>query len=350
MANKFKFNIITGENAGEKYAAIANKEPFTFYLLQTGVGYLGTVKLFDASTIKDSDTEVTGKFFRSVKPHVITQDDLDNDNMEKPTGTAVGDSGIVFVSDYNDTDDGDETLFFVPIKADVDVTGKFFREVESYTITEDDLEDDNISKPTDTIAGDTGLLFTSDNNETNDGDEKKFFVPIKVEKPDITDSINDNTSAEKIPTAAAVINYVAEVMQDKVSFEIDGETGVETIDGGLSFPGAYSEDEVRIGTWITGEPLYRKCFVSTTDPNSGGCDVGNIPNIIPINIYGIIHASDGSYVPANYGVDNGNWTFMRYASQESGNIVISYAHPNSIYRGRPITTIIEYIKKEPETN
>lgn len=40
MSQRFKFNIITGQNAGEKYAAIANKEPFTFYLLQTGVGYL----------------------------------------------------------------------------------------------------------------------------------------------------------------------------------------------------------------------------------------------------------------------------------------------------------------------
>lgn len=344
MANKFKFNIITGENANEKYAAIANKEPFTFYLLQTGIGYLGTIKLFDASTIKDAEGTATGKFFRSVKPHVITQEDLVNDAVVVPKGTNVGDSGIVFVSDYNDTDDGDETLFFVPLKADVDVTGKFFRKVASHVITQDDLDDDSMSKPTDTKVGDSGLIFTSDNNETDDGDEKKYFVPIKVEKPDVTESLDDTTPASKIPTAAAVINYVTQIMQDKVSFEIDGEPGIDTADGGMAFPSVYSEDEVRIGTWIDGRPLYRKVFSGETLGKDGVFAViGSIgENNTAIMTSGFMIDKSGSLLRIPYR------DTITFAVSSVGNIIVMTNTPDGNYWNRKITIIVEYIKTTDE--
>lgn len=47
--SKFKFNIITGDNAQEKYDAIDQKDLSTFYLLETGIGYFEGKKIFDAT-------------------------------------------------------------------------------------------------------------------------------------------------------------------------------------------------------------------------------------------------------------------------------------------------------------
>lgn len=278
------------------------------------------------------------RFFRSVRPHVITQDDLDDESITVPTGTAVGDSGIVFVSDYNETDDGDEILFFVPIKADVDVTGKYFRSVESHIITQDDLDNEDMSKPTGTTVGDSGLVFTADNNETDDGDEKKYFVPIKIEKPDTAESIDDNTPTNKIPTVAAVISYVSSVMQDKVSFEIDGEGSVETSDGELAFPTVYSEEEVRIGTWEN-KPLYRRIISGTTQATASSWAVirPEITNITLIRTGGYIYDNNLpglAVIPndaMNMGVNN-NYKLCIY---------VKSAYVNANY-----TCIIEYTKND----
>lgn len=37
----------------------------------------------------------------------------------------------------------------------------------------------------------------------------------------------------------------------------------------INAPNIYSTEEVRIGTWIDGKPLYRKCYEATTPANSG---------------------------------------------------------------------------------
>lgn len=158
MSQKFKFNILTGEDAPDKYAAIDPKEPFTFYLLQTGAGYLGTVKLFDAS----ESSVMSGKFFRAVSSHIITQDDLDNENLNAPEGTEVGAVGMLFTADTDEDDNGNETYYFLPVQ---------FKEIET------------------------------------------------------VDEINHENPSDKIPTEAAVVNYVVQMLADKVSFEIDGVPG-----------------------------------------------------------------------------------------------------------------------------
>lgn len=45
----FKFNILTGSNAQDKYNAITIKDNDTFYLLETGIGYFKGKKCFDAN-------------------------------------------------------------------------------------------------------------------------------------------------------------------------------------------------------------------------------------------------------------------------------------------------------------
>lgn len=46
MAGKFNFKLLNGSNPQAQYDAIVKKDEFTFYLLSTGVGYLGEVPLF----------------------------------------------------------------------------------------------------------------------------------------------------------------------------------------------------------------------------------------------------------------------------------------------------------------
>lgn len=277
MSQKFKFNILTGDNAQDKYDAITTKEPFTFYLLQTGTGYLGTKKLFDSS---DNTVTLTGKFFRAVKSHTITQDDLDNEAISKPEGTEIGN---------------------------------------------------------------TGIIFTADNNEDDDGDEKYFFVPITI---NTIDHIDPDDPGDDVPTASAVVTYVMSMLEDKVSFEVDGEAGVETADGGISFPSLYSEEEVRIGTWL-GKPLYRRIF-QTSSPSvvNQEATIATLPyNIELKNIYGITKDIYNGIIPVNfyYKVDTDSVTYY-VSCFIRNNVNIAMTISNSIYASRPVTVVLEYTK------
>ena len=46
MATKFKFKLLTGSDPQAQYDAITTKDNMTFYLLSTGIGYLGDTPLF----------------------------------------------------------------------------------------------------------------------------------------------------------------------------------------------------------------------------------------------------------------------------------------------------------------
>lgn len=276
---KFKFNILTGENAQEKYDAIITKEPFTFYLLQTGVGYLGEKKLFDSASLNDNRIEMTAKFFRAVKAHSITQEDLDNEAISKPEGTAVGD---------------------------------------------------------------TGMLFTADNNETDDGDEVLYFIPVTIETPETTDTIDPNNPDSKLPTASAVINYVVSEMSDKVSFEIDGEQGVQTPDGGIAFPSLYSENEVRVGTWIDGKPIYRRVVTGTTPSATfvvNWMDITSWNIDAVIDIKGIIVPAPNSAYAFNT-TDDGSWKVITVIQEGVIQVYVS----RSLEYNKPMFVIVEYTK------
>lgn len=49
MAEKVIFRILNGTDPQKQYDAIIDKDPLTLYLLSTGAGYLGSVKLFDGA-------------------------------------------------------------------------------------------------------------------------------------------------------------------------------------------------------------------------------------------------------------------------------------------------------------
>ena len=194
MANKFQFKLLTGTNPQAQYDAIVTKDDMTFYLLKNGVGYLGSVKLFDAN----SDSELV--------TNMLT-DGYTGDNTSIASTKAIVDYVTAKVSNASGI-----------------LSTAFFRKVESHTITADDLTDSSITVPSGTVEGEVGLLFTADVNGNDDGDEQYFFISLKnylknVYTPENSNSINMSISSDN------KIKANLKIKSDETSLKIDEENG-----------------------------------------------------------------------------------------------------------------------------
>lgn len=202
MASKFKFKLLTNEDPQAQYDAIAVKDELTFYLLNTGVGYLGEVPLFGGGAQKtvivisdvveepeegklyvlhdaqfDSKT-LTGLYFYDGTKMNSFSDELIATYLNN-----------ILVTDMTDPDYKGDDKTIATTKAIMDMIGiklsdaeivnaAFFRQVTAHTITADDLTNPNISLPAGTKVDDVGLLFLADTEGIDDGDEKYYFVSL----------------------------------------------------------------------------------------------------------------------------------------------------------------------------
>ena len=194
MANKFQFKLLTGTNPQAQYDAIVTKDDMTFYLLKNGVGYLGSIKLFDAN----SDSELV--------TNMLT-DGYTGDNTSIASTKAIVDYVTAKVSNASGI-----------------LSTAFFRKVESHTITADDLTDSSITVPSGTVEGEVGLLFTADVNGNDDGDEQYFFISLKnylknVYTPENSNSINMSISSDN------KIKANLKIKSDETSLKVDEENG-----------------------------------------------------------------------------------------------------------------------------
>lgn len=149
MASNFKIKVLASADPQAQYDAIVTKDAMTFYILNTGIGYLGSVKLFDAT---QSD---------SVVENIVTDmsaDDFVGDDISVATTKAIVDYVTKKISSTT-------------------LTTSFFRHVESHTLTEEELINENISMPDNCKAGDIGLMFTAD-TDSEDGGESYYFIPL----------------------------------------------------------------------------------------------------------------------------------------------------------------------------
>ena len=194
MANKFQFKLLTSADPQAQYDAIVTKDDMTFYLLKNGVGYLGSVKLFDAN----SDSELV--------TNMLT-DGYTGDNTSIASTKAIVDYVTAKVSNASGI-----------------LSTAFFRKVESHTITADDLTDSSITLPSGTVEGEVGLLFTADVNGNDDGDEQYFFISLKnylknVYTPENSNSINMSISSDN------KIKANLKIKSDETSLKVDEENG-----------------------------------------------------------------------------------------------------------------------------
>ena len=197
MASNFKFKILSSADPQAQYNAIATKDPMTFYLLNTGIGYLGTVKLFDATednaVIKNLVTDMCGEDF--------VADDV---------STASTKAIVDYVAEK-----------FDDIAAIL--TTSFFRHVESHTLSEADLANDAISVPDGCQAGDVGLLFTADTDGENGG-ETYYFIPLT----DYLQNVYTPESSKSITMTISSDNKIKAELQVKAgeeSIKVDEENG-----------------------------------------------------------------------------------------------------------------------------
>jgi len=243
MASRFQFKILTGTDPQAQYDAITTKDAMTFYLLNTGIGYLGTTKLFDATAdaFEDIITDMTGtdytgddtsvastkaivdyvtakvsnisgvlttSFFRKVVSHTITADDLTNSAITLPEGTVEGDIGLLFTAD-TDGEDGGETYYFISLK-------NYLQSVYTFEST-DSIE---------MVTGTDNKITANLKVKADEASLKVGADGVYIEK---ATTINDGDgtadggeapSAEKLVTEEALVNYVTNAVLPAVNAAI----------------------------------------------------------------------------------------------------------------------------------
>ena len=111
----------------------------------------------------------------------------------------------------------------------------------------------------------------------------------------------------------------------------------------------YSTDEIKIGTWVDGKPLYRKTYVFTKTPTSSmSIKTNDLRSYFDkvINIYGTF-ATDSSFIPLNtyHPTSNAN-SMLFFVSYSSDYYFTLEARIGSGYVGKSIDffVTIEYTK------
>lgn len=195
---KFQFKILTGTDPQAQYDAIIIKDALTFYLLNTGIGYLGTVKLFDAT---EDGTAIT---------NLVT--DM---TAEGYTGDDTSTASTKAIVDYVTAKVGSVSAV---------LTTSFFRKVEAHTLTDNDLTNIAISLPEGATVGEVGLLFTADTEGKDDGDEKYYFVSLKNYLSTVYGAENSSSINMKL-TVDNKFKATLNVKADEESLKVDEGNG-----------------------------------------------------------------------------------------------------------------------------
>lgn len=248
--NRFKFKLLTGADPQAQYDAIATKDPYTFYLSNTGFGFLGSVPLFGGGTQKTvvmtSGTITEHEAGKLYVLHGVTYGDQTLTGLYLSDGATLSAYSDELMANWIATNavksmiaaegedaftGDDETV--ATTKAIVDlinnklddsslINAAFFRHVTNHTLTAEDLTNENISVPEGAKEGDLGLLFTAD-TDAEDGGEKYYFVSVK--NLVTIYGAEDSTSVKMSLTADNKFKAELNIAADETSL-IAGDNGV----------------------------------------------------------------------------------------------------------------------------
>lgn len=224
MATKFKFKLLTGSDPQAQYDAITTKDSMTFYLLSTGIGYLGDTPLFGGgaqntvvmtsgtltspesgklyvlSNVTYNSETLTGLYFYNGSTLDSYSDELISTYIQNILTTDMSTDG--YTGDNNTIASTKAIMDLINAKLSDSsiVNAAFFRKVESHTLTADDLTNSAIQLPSGAKEGDVGLLFTAD-TDAEDGGESYYFISLvsyltSVYDVENSDSINMSMSAD----------------------------------------------------------------------------------------------------------------------------------------------------------
>lgn len=216
MATKFKFKLLTGSDPQAQYDAITTKDSMTFYLLSTGIGYLGDTPLFGGgaqntvvmtsgtltspesgklyvlSNVTYNSETLTGLYFYNGSTLDSYSDELISTYIQNILTTDMSTDG--YTGDNNTIASTKAIMDLINAKLSDSsiVNAAFFRKVESHTLTADDLTNSAIQLPSGAKEGDVGLLFTAD-TDANDGGESYYFISLVSYLTSVYDVENSNS-------------------------------------------------------------------------------------------------------------------------------------------------------------
>lgn len=115
----------------------------------------------------------------------------------------------------------------------------------------------------------------------------------------------------------------------------------------------YSYDEIEIGTWIDGKPIYRKVIAGTLAKDSGnGIIFANVSDLKInqlINLYGNAigkTVADHMILQTSYNRPSGLFTAVNmFYNADTENVYYNFINTNGTYSGSTACVIIEYTKK-----
>jgi hypothetical protein len=245
MANTiFQFKILNGDDPQAQYDAIVTKDPMTFYLLSTGIGYFGEVPLFGGGAnrtvviVSDVLTEPEpGKLYilKDAEYGINTLTGLyfyDGTNMacfsDELMATYI--RGIIVKDMLAENYEGDDETF-ATTKAIVDLinhkleTAVVLRDVKSHTLTYEDTLNTRITIPEGVEVGETGLLFTVyvGNMSTVD-DERYCFISLSEYMCDVFGTTNSD-SIKVTLTEDSEVKAELIIKEGEESLKIDHENG-----------------------------------------------------------------------------------------------------------------------------
>lgn len=123
-------------------------------------------------------------------------------------------------------------------------------------------------------------------------------------------------TGEKIKTEINLDKPVQIVAGDGI--EIEQQDGALTISATGVGKGneVYSTEETKIGTWIDGKPLYRRCFI-TTSPSEHGSPSKEVVHIeipvsIMVHIYGSVQTKSKQMCPVPYYISESDYVYIAY--------------------------------------
>jgi hypothetical protein len=115
----------------------------------------------------------------------------------------------------------------------------------------------------------------------------------------------------------------------------------------------YSYDEIEIGTWVDGKPLYRKVITGKLANNSGNdivfASVSDFTIDKLVNLYGSF--ADGvsntqGGLQTSYNRTNGLFTAVNmFYNGDTANLYYNFIDTNRVYSGCTAYVVLEYTKK-----
>lgn len=106
--------------------------------------------------------------------------------------------------------------------------------------------------------------------------------------------------------------------------------------------GAYSEEEIEVGTWIDGRPIYRKVILGTSPAAVNSVkNIGTIDTDATIlSLTGILeYTQNKQYFPIPYITTKGDHISMSYYNR-----IVSMFTSDSGLLNKPVMIYVEYVK------